>query len=479
MVAIDREGMPEDSFAALEAQATYAEQHGVFQLFEGLLQDLLIHKPDDPIAHLIGALGQTAVPRVIVFGGPSTDTTFQCKGIASSHSLVHVDADNLWLEASAAGAETGLAAKALKDAGDDIPSDMTRRLVMEKLASPECSSRGWVLEGFPTTASDAHAMLTSGLLPTRVIEIAVSDAEAKRRLVGRRIDPVGNAVYHVHQAMSTDPEVLARLVHRAEDAEERVMQRLLSYRYAAGPTLAAFAHTLVTVNGAQSNDAIAADIALTITSTMSSRAPRGAPRVLLLGGPGAGADELADGIEQRYGAIAVSAARLLKAAASKDTALGKKMLPFTAGEIWDVPTEMLAPLVLERLKGKDVRRKGFVLTGFPSNVQQAKALKNAGVWIRQAVLLDIGAKEAARKLVEARFDPVTGEQYHPDGSWPKDLNVEARLVQHPRYAAAAVEAALASWEERKVKLLAAYPDLLTEDATRPALALEERLQPYF
>jgi adenylate kinase len=471
--------MPEDSFAALEAQATYAEQHGVFQLFEGLLQDLLIHKPDDPIAHLVGALGKTAVPRVIVFGAPSTDTTFQCKTIASSRSLVHVAADSLWLEASAAGTEAGLAAKALKDAGEDVPSELTQRLVMDKLASPECSSRGWVLESFPTTASEAHAMLTSGLLPTRVVEIFVDDAEVKRRLVGRRIDPVGNVVYNVHQAPPADPEVLARLVHRPEDAEERVMKRLLSYRYAAGPMHAAFAQTLVTIDGARSNDAIAADIAPTITSAMRSRAPRGAPRVLLLGGPAAGEEELADGLEQRYGAIAVSAARLLKAAASKETALGKKLLPYTVGEIWDVPTEVLAPLVLERLKGEDVRKKGFVLAGFPSNAQQAKMLKNAGIWVRHAVLLDIGAKEAARKLVEARFDPVTGKQYHPDADWPKDLNVEARLVQHPRYSASAVEAALASWQERKLKLLAAYPDLLTEDATRPALALEERLQPYF
>lgn len=471
--------MPEDSFATLETQATYAEHHGVFQLFEGLLQNLLIHKPDDPIAHLIGALGQTAVPRVIVFGAPSTDTTFQCKSIASSHSLVHVAADNLWLEASTAGTETGLAAKALKDAGKDIPSELTQRMVMEKLASPECSSRGWVLEGFPSAASEAHAMLTSGVLPTRVIEIALDEAEAKRRLVGRRVDPVGNVVYNGHQAPPVDPEVLARLVHRAEDTEERVLKRLLSYRYAAGPMRAAFAQTLVTVDGARSNDAIAAEIAPTITSAMSSRAPRGAPRVLLLGGPAAGEEELADGLEQRYGAIAVSAARLLKAAATKDTALGRKLLPYTVGEIWDVPNEVLAPLVLERLKGEDVRRKGFVLTGFPNNAQQAKMLKNAGVWVRQTVLLDVGAKEAARKLTEARFDPVTGKQYHPDAFWPDDRNVEARLVQHPRYSAAAVEAALASWEERKVKLLAAYPELRTEDATRPALTLEERLQPCF
>ena len=37
----------------MEVTAAYAEKHGVFQLFEGLLQSLIVTKPDDPIAHLI------------------------------------------------------------------------------------------------------------------------------------------------------------------------------------------------------------------------------------------------------------------------------------------------------------------------------------------------------------------------------------------------------------------------------------------
>jgi len=55
--------------------------------------------------------------------------------------------------------------------------------------------------------------------------------------------------------------------------------------------------------------------------------------------------------------------------------------------------------------------------------------------------------------------------------------VQARLVQHPRQTAAAVAAGLESWAGRKDALLAAFPQLMTEDGNRTVLALEERLKP--
>ena len=37
------------------------------------------------------------------------------------------------------------------DAGRLVPDSLVINLVKEKLASPECVSRGWLLDGFPRT----------------------------------------------------------------------------------------------------------------------------------------------------------------------------------------------------------------------------------------------------------------------------------------------------------------------------------------
>jgi len=56
--------------------------------------------------------------------------------------------------------------------------------------------------------------------------------------------------------------------------------------------------------------------------------------------------------------------------------------------VWDVPDELLGPLVIERLLADDVRRKGFVLSGFPNSAKQAKMLAAAGVWVRASIYID-------------------------------------------------------------------------------------------
>ena len=88
---------------ALESSAAYAEKHQVFQLFEGLLQDLLINKPQDPIGHLVKALKTPSVPRVVVAAHPSVDAFTQCELLALRMGLVLVNEPELWREAAKAG----------------------------------------------------------------------------------------------------------------------------------------------------------------------------------------------------------------------------------------------------------------------------------------------------------------------------------------------------------------------------------------
>ena len=89
--------------ARLEASAAYAEKHKVYELFEGLLSDLLVQKPADPIGHMIASLKTPSGPRVLVTGPPSSDTRSQCELISSKLGLVHVYAPDAWVEASKAG----------------------------------------------------------------------------------------------------------------------------------------------------------------------------------------------------------------------------------------------------------------------------------------------------------------------------------------------------------------------------------------
>ena len=231
----------------MEDAAQYAEEHKVFQLFESLLQELLVNKPDKPIDHLIKVLKRDAVPRVVVAGPPGAQARSLCELLAAKSSLVHVIASDVWRELARLNIPCGMAAKALVDAGKEIPTKLMLELLKEKLSMGECVSHGWILEGFPADAAAAREMLAVGLLPTRFLHICLDDAEVVRRLSGRRVDPKENLVYHLEDAPPPSAEVAGRLVHRADDTKERVVERLAAYRHSMAGVLPCFSKVLVEI----------------------------------------------------------------------------------------------------------------------------------------------------------------------------------------------------------------------------------------
>ena len=70
--------------------ADYAEQHDVFRLFQRLLQELVIHKPEDPIEFLIKTLKTTPAPKIVIAGAPASGKGTQCELIVKRFGVVHI-----------------------------------------------------------------------------------------------------------------------------------------------------------------------------------------------------------------------------------------------------------------------------------------------------------------------------------------------------------------------------------------------------
>jgi len=473
--------MPEAA-ALLEDSAAYVEKHKVFQLFEQLLQQLLIDKPDQPIDHLIRLLKREDVPRIVVAGPPGAQTRSLCELLAAKTSLVHVIGSELWREMSRLNNPAGLKAKELTEKGSDVPDDLMLEMLKEKLTSADCISQGWVLEGFPSTASQARGMLSAGLLPTRFLHVTLSDAEVLRRLTGRRVDPKENTVYHLQDAPPPDEATASRLVQRGDDTAERVTERLGYYRQDMEGVFPLYSKVLKDLDGTTPGEAgitklLEMAIPL-VTSEMPTRAPRGCPRVLLLGGPGSDSEALGAALAQRYSAKFISAVDLLHAASLTGNKVAKKAMetpdPLKMAE-GEIPN-----LVLARLQQEDVRTQGFVMTGFPQTMQQANFLKKKGIWVRHAVHLELTPKEAEAAVMGKRHDPFDGEEYHVDGTMPADPMVQQRLVAHPNMKKPLFKSLLKGWQRELPGLLKSFStELLIEDAKRPQIQLVERLAPCF
>ena len=96
--------------------------------------------------------------------------------------------------------------------------------------------------------------------------------------------------------------------------------------------------------------------------------------IMLLGLPGVGNGTQAAKIVEKYNLPHISTGDMFRAAMANETELGLKAKSFMdAGDL--VPDEVTNGIVAERLAEEDTK-PGFILDGFPRNLEQAHALED-------------------------------------------------------------------------------------------------------
>ncbi len=114
-------------------------------------------------------------------------------------------------------------------------------------------------------------------------------------------------------------------------------------------------------------------------------------RIVLLGAPGSGKGTQAKLLVEKYNVPQISTGDLLRAAVTAQTPLGRQAKAIMdAGQL--VPNEIVLGMIRERLNNPDARN-GFILDGFPRNVEQAEELNtllsNMDKPIEKAILIDV------------------------------------------------------------------------------------------
>ncbi len=140
-------------------------------------------------------------------------------------------------------------------------------------------------------------------------------------------------------------------------------------------------------------------------------------RIILLGMPGSGKGTQAQFLMDRYEIPQISTGDMLRAAIKAGTPLGLKAKGFMdRGEL--VPDEVVIELVKQRITEGDSAR-GYILDGFPRTIQQADALRNAGVGIDYVIEIEVSDDEILKRMSGRRMHPASGRTYHVEFNPPK------------------------------------------------------------
>jgi adenylate kinase len=179
--------------------------------------------------------------------------------------------------------------------------------------------------------------------------------------------------------------------------------------------------------------------------------------MVLLGAPGSGKGTQAKRLCQELGLTLISTGDLLREAVRNNTPLGVKAKGFMdAGKL--VPDELVIGLIKEKLSGL---KGGFLLDGFPRNLEQAKMLDQIAK-VNMAVNLEVDEQIIVDRIINRRSCKQCNEVYHliskPTKAAGKCDKCGGELYQRNDDTEAVVRERLKVYNERTLPLQKFYDD---------------------
>ena len=182
--------------------------------------------------------------------------------------------------------------------------------------------------------------------------------------------------------------------------------------------------------------------------------------LLIMGAPGSGKGTCADCLKKHYSIPHISTGDMFRQAIADKTPIGviaKEHL---------VPDEVTNEIVRERLMEDDCK-KGFLLDGFPRNIEQAKALSNIlkelNIELDAAINLVIDDEVIKQRIVNRRICTNCGKGYNLISLNPKVAGIcdecGSPLYQRDDDTEQTIEKRLAVYNNQTKPILAYYKEL--------------------
>lgn len=145
-------------------------------------------------------------------------------------------------------------------------------------------------------------------------------------------------------------------------------------------------------------------------------------RILLLGAPGAGKGTQAQHIINLFGIPQISTGDLLRAEVKSGSTFGQELdAILKAGQL--VSDDIVLRLVKDKVNSGDCVN-GYLLDGYPRNLQQAKDLEDAGIALDLVIEFDVPDDVIVERITGRRSHPASGRVYHVKYNPPKVADVD-------------------------------------------------------
>ncbi|KAK6620865.1 hypothetical protein RUM43_011161 [Polyplax serrata] len=274
------------------------------------------------------------------------------------------------------------------------------------LAECDLAARGWILTDFPTSGKEAENLCQLGVLPTHAIRIIVNEEEEMKDRKYKWTVLNWMKIYKFVPVVGYPLQEI-RLQNRTMMEFSSDMCKLLS--------------------------------------VMPHRHAPMLPRIALIGSRGSGVTTQAEKLAKKYGIVHGIVITLLEfeiviaRALQQDDDLTKLYKQQLATR---VEPEVEAMILEKALMSSSCRNRGWVLTGYPRNIDQMRMLDIMAAPPNRLIFIEVPARECFVRLFYRKIDPCLGDEYKLPTIEPTGLDsyvtndldpeVSARLLSHPK-----------------------------------------------
>lgn len=370
--------------------AAYLEEMQVYDCFEAMLKEVVLHQPEDPLQFMVDYLKRDVKLMIVVMGASGVNRSEHAKKLAEAYNLPLLSAGALIKQHLEATGNT----EALADmaSGLFVRDDLVIDAVLPEVQKNK--TKGFVLDGFPRTRPQAVALQASKTVPDKVLLL--------------------NAPQHMIES-----RLKAKV--SGDGADEKVARRLQQFIRHLLQTTEVYQQSVMQLNiEGLDSDAVLEALKRLVTLRAYSNAPLQPVRCCILGPLGSGRTTLSSALAARYGAVHVDVAAIVREMKERGAVSGDTLVE-------QVDDAALCEAVRARLEQYDCGHKGWILDGFPLTKQQSQFLSAAHLMPARAVQLSCSADEVMRRLACRKYDPATGLAYYGP---PSSVAIRQRLRQH-------------------------------------------------
>ncbi|QCI18440.1 adenylate kinase [Buchnera aphidicola (Aphis nasturtii)] len=170
---------------------------------------------------------------IILLGAPGTGKGTQSKFIAKKYKIPQISTGDILREHIELKDAIGKKILNILKNGELVSDDIVCNLIYKKINQKNCT-KGFLLDGFPRTITQAKYISNLGIKIHFVFEFIVPDELIFQRISGRRIHIQSGRTYHIFfnppKEEGKDDITKEQLIIREDDKIESIKNRLKHYK---------------------------------------------------------------------------------------------------------------------------------------------------------------------------------------------------------------------------------------------------------